>query len=75
MVTANPPLVQWVWDLVCAVVQLVFLAAFCERWLAVEDQVPTGPPPRRQPRPRRGPPTRPPRWPRAPERRPQSSLL
>ena len=46
IVTANPPLVEWVWVLGGTVVQLVFLALFCERWLAVQDQVPTGPAPR-----------------------------
>lgn len=50
IITANPPLAEWAWDLGGTVVQLVFLAAFCERWLGVEDVVPTGPPPRRQPR-------------------------
>jgi hypothetical protein len=46
IVTANPPLVEWVWILGGTVVQLVFLAMFCERWVGVEDQVPTGPAPR-----------------------------
>src|SRR5207244_3812622 len=48
IVTANPPLGEWAWVLVGTVVQLVFLAAFCERWMVVEGQVPTGPPPRRR---------------------------
>src|SRR5256885_5360413 len=48
-ITANPPLTQWIWVLAASVVHVVFLAAFCERWLAVEDQVPTAPAPRRQP--------------------------
>jgi len=48
-VTANPSLTQWIWVLAASVVHVVFLAAFCERWLAVEDQVPTAPAPRRQP--------------------------
>jgi hypothetical protein len=50
IITANPPLAEWAWDLGGTVVQLLFLAAFCERWLAVEALVPTGPPPRREPR-------------------------
>jgi hypothetical protein len=50
IITANPPLSEWAWDLGGTVVQILFLAAFCERWLAVEDIVPTGPAPRRQPR-------------------------
>jgi hypothetical protein len=50
IITANPPLAEWIWDLAGTVVQVLFLAAFCERWLAVEDIVPTGPAPRRQPR-------------------------
>jgi hypothetical protein len=49
IVTANPPLAEWLWVLGGTVVQMVALAAFCERWLAVEDQVPTAPPPRRAP--------------------------
>jgi hypothetical protein len=46
VVTANPPLAEWAWILGGTVVHLVFLGLFCERWLAVEDQVPTGPAPR-----------------------------
>jgi hypothetical protein len=46
IVTANPTLVEWAWVLGGTVVQLVFLAAFCERWLAVESVVPTERPPR-----------------------------
>jgi hypothetical protein len=53
-ITANPSLAEWAWHLGGTVVQLVFLAAFCERWLAVEDQVPTEPPPRRRPPARTG---------------------
>jgi hypothetical protein len=47
LITANPPLVQWVWVLGGTFVQVVFLAAFCLRWLTVGDQVPTAPAPRR----------------------------
>jgi hypothetical protein len=50
IVTANAPFGEWAWVLGGTVVQLAFLAAFCQRWLVVEDQVPAGPPPRR-PRP------------------------
>jgi hypothetical protein len=47
IVTANPSLAEWAWTLGGTFVQMVFLAAVCERWLAVEDQVPAGPAPRR----------------------------
>ena len=57
-VTANPSVAQWLWNLGGTVVQLVFLAAFCERWLAVEAIVPTGPAPRRQAQQRRQPASR-----------------
>jgi hypothetical protein len=48
IVTANPPFGEWAWVLGGTVVQLVFLAAFCDRWLIVEDQVPAGPAPSRR---------------------------
>jgi hypothetical protein len=48
LITANPPLSEWAWVLGGSVVHLVFLAALCDRWLVVEDQVPTGPAPRQQ---------------------------
>ncbi|MFN2544312.1 MAG: hypothetical protein ABR600_07055 [Actinomycetota bacterium] len=47
IVTANPSLASWAWILGGNVVHLVFLAAVCDRWLVVEDQVPSAPAPRR----------------------------
>ena len=41
IVTANPSGIEWAWILGATVVQLVFIAFFCERWLAVEAIVPT----------------------------------
>jgi hypothetical protein len=48
IVTANPSLGTWTLVLVATLIHVVFLAAFCHRWLAVEDQIPEPPPPRRR---------------------------
>jgi hypothetical protein len=48
-VTANPTAATWAFVLAGSVLHLVFLAAFCSQWIAVEDKVPASPPPRQRP--------------------------
>ena len=40
--TANPPLVTWIYGLVVTFVHSAFLAAFAYRWIAIESAVPDG---------------------------------